>query len=123
MTEPFDQHDAAIRRIAAKLRKGTHMHKSLTDATTLLERALVEWQADCPGAGWEHHNSQALVSLAIQESMRELLRLAAVGKAYEDGDTAELKHVADRIYTSNPEYEQVMATYQAAAKSARDVIK
>ena len=121
MTEPFNAHDADIRRIAMKLRKGTpHMHKGMSESVELLEQSLKEWQSNCPGAGWEHHNLRAVVTLAMTPAMAELMRLAAVGKAAEDGELSELKHVADRIYTSNPEYDKVIATYKAAAALERE---
>jgi hypothetical protein len=115
--EPFDQHDADIRSAVARILKNhteKTMHKGLSEATRLLEQALTEWQPDCPGAGWEHHNTQALVTLAIQPSMRELLRLASIGAGAEQGEVAELKHVADRIYDSNPLADEVRENYRRA---------
>lgn len=59
------------------------MGKMTTEAINLLESALNEWSATCPGAGWEHHQTSALVSLSMTPAMNKLLAYAAVGIAAE----------------------------------------
>ena len=102
-----------------KQQREAALHKSMIESTTLLEQALHEWQANCPGAGWEHHNTQALATLVMTPSMHRLLELAAKGVAAEAGsDVEELRHIAHRIYPTNPQYEEVQRTYRKAVAAA-----
>lgn len=51
--------------------------KRTSKSILLLEQALQEWRDSCPGAGWEHHTTAALVSLAMTPGMQQLLELAS----------------------------------------------
>ena len=104
--------------LITKPKKEAAMHKAMGESADLLNQALIQWQENCPGAGWEHHNTRAVVTLAMTPAMGELMRLAAIGKQVEDGGLGELEHVASRIYDSNPQAEQVREAYRTAARAA-----
>ncbi len=75
MSEPFD----ILKRIEGE----PIVAKMQSKAIELTERALTEWKNTCPGAGWEHHTTNALVSLCMTPAMQKLLQYAAVGIAAE----------------------------------------
>jgi len=62
------------------------MGKLVSGTIQTLERALAEWRDTCPGAGWEHHQTSALVTLAMTPAMQELLELAAIGLAVKQAE-------------------------------------
>ncbi len=55
------------------------MRKMQSESIKLVEQALKEWSDTCPGAGWEHHQTTALVSLCMTPAMQKLLHYAAAG--------------------------------------------
>jgi hypothetical protein len=101
MLEPFDKHDQRIRGIAMELtptrHKGEPMGKLVSESIRLLEKAMNEWRDSCPGAGWEHHQTSAVVTLAMTPSMQKLLEMAAIGYAVQQAD-AQTQPMA---YTGN----------------------
>jgi pantoate kinase len=62
------------------------MGKMTSKSIELLEQSLSEWKDTCPGAGWEHHTTSALVSLAMTAGMQQLLELAAIGIAAHEAE-------------------------------------
>ena len=64
----------------------TTITKRTAKSLNLLEQALKEWAVTCPGAGWEHHNVAALVSLAMTPGMQELLTLASEAIALREAE-------------------------------------
>ena len=76
------------------------MGKLISETIRMLEQAMFEWKTTCPGAGWEHHQTSALVTLAMTPAMTELLRLAAVGYAVEQA-SEQAVHVDRRMGPSS----------------------
>lgn len=55
--------------------------KLTSNVIKMLEKSLHQWSDTCPGAGLEHHQTAALVTLAMTPAMQELFELAAIGYA------------------------------------------
>ena len=67
------------------------MGKMTSSTIQLLEQALQEWRDTCPGAGWEHHQTSALVTLAMTPGMTQLLELAAIGYAVKAAEEQRVR--------------------------------
>ncbi len=91
------------------------MGKLVSNAIRMLEKSLVQWKDSCPGAGWEHHQTSAIVSLAMTPAMQELLEMAAIGYAVKMAEAEQRQ----RVEKSHP-YVQKPVIEGAATEAGRD---